>query len=170
LRHSKSAKPKGKENKNQKEKPDVKTELDIKYHKYITKQSFKKNNEIHVAENDLTLLNIDLWYFPDREHSEQWQWMLFDFLLAARHNFVIVYGTIGMAIIVKMNIGNSALFSSEAAIVPFCTQQPQKVTRPAKATLVIAHNPISQSFVRTKISNYKPIHRIQESENTHIHK
>ena len=70
MRHSKSAKPKGKENKNQKEKPDVKTELDIKYHKYITKQSFKKNNEIHVAENDLTLLNIDLWYFPDREHSE----------------------------------------------------------------------------------------------------
>lgn len=95
--------------------------------------------------------------------------MLFDFLLAKRHNFVIVYGTIGMAIIVKMNIGNSALFSSEAAIAPFCTQQPQKVTRPAKATLVIAHslifkhNPSSQK----KKGNYQPIHRTRKSENTH---
>jgi len=43
--------------------------------------------------------------------------MLFDFLEAARHNFVIVYGTIGMAIIVNMKIGNNALVSSEAAIV-----------------------------------------------------
>ncbi|KAJ1378406.1 hypothetical protein SESBI_47866 [Sesbania bispinosa] len=81
-----------------------------------------------MAENDLTLLNMDFRYFPD---------------LAARHNFVIVYGTIGIAIIVNMNIGNSALFSSEAAI--FYLQYPStsdKVNRPAKATPVTAHNSI----------------------------
>lgn len=45
---------------------------------------------MQIGEIDLTLLNMDLRYFPDREHSLHWQWMLFDFLEAARHNFVIV--------------------------------------------------------------------------------
>lgn len=79
--------------------------------------------KMYLSDKDPTLLNIDFRYFPEPEHSEHWQWILFDFLVAARHNFVIVYGTIGRAIIVNMNIGNSALFSSEAAILTFGVQQ-----------------------------------------------
>lgn len=68
-------------------------------------------------EQERTRLNIDLRYFPDREQTEQSQWMGLAFFEAARQNFSIVYGTKGIASIVKMKIGNNPLFSSEVAIV-----------------------------------------------------
>ena len=82
------------------------------------KNSFKLS-QMYIAWKQwpLTLLNNDLWYFPDWEHTEHWQCKLFAFFLAARHSFKIVYGTKGSAIIVKIKIGNSELFSSEAAIL-----------------------------------------------------
>ena len=69
-----------------------------------------------------TLLNIDLRYFSDCENSEHWQWMLLDFFVQARHDFIIVYGTRATAIIGNTNIGKRALFSFEAAITTFWIQ------------------------------------------------
>lgn len=64
-----------------------------------------------------TRLKTDLRYFPDRAQSEHPQCILFAFFEAARNNFSMVYGTKGKAIIDKMKIGNSELFSSELAMV-----------------------------------------------------
>lgn len=74
---------------------------------------------LHVEKFEI-FLNIDLRYFPDLEQTEHWQLMLFSFFEAARQSCMIVYGTSGSAIIVKMKIGKSPLFSSEAAIGTFC--------------------------------------------------
>lgn len=65
----------------------------------------------------LTRLNMDLRYFPERKQTEHWQLIFVAFLVTAWHNWTIVYGTRGSAINVKIKMGKSALFSSDAAIM-----------------------------------------------------
>lgn len=81
----------------------------------MTTQSSTSVMLLHVEKFDIRL-NIDLRYFPDREQTEHSQWIGLAFFEAARHNFSIVYGTKGIASIVKMKIGNNPLFSSEVAM------------------------------------------------------
>lgn len=86
--------------------------------------------------------------------------MLFDFFVAARHNLVIVYGTMGMAIMVNINIGNSALFSSDAAIVAYHTQQPwTKLLELQGLNLVTSHNHKNIIIFHQKINNYEIMQR-----------
>lgn len=75
----------------------------------------------HIVEPSyrLTRLNIDFRYFPDRKQDEQPQLILFVFFLNVRYKLTKVYGTRGSAIIVNTKMGNSALFSSDAAMGNF---------------------------------------------------
>lgn len=59
---------------------------------------------------------MDFLYFPEWKQAEQRQLTFLAFFLNVRYKLIIVYGTRGSAIIVNTKIGNSALFSSEAAI------------------------------------------------------
>lgn len=56
----------------------------------ICTETIKTINTNKNTQRNLTRLNMDLRYFPEREHSEHWQWILFAFFEAARHNFDIV--------------------------------------------------------------------------------
>ena len=75
-----------------------------------------KKNEIR---RNFTRLKIDFLYFPEREHTEHWQWIVIVFFENAFNILTRVYGTSGRAIIVNTKIGNNAVFSSDAAILTF---------------------------------------------------